>query len=229
LSLLSENARVIDLSHPIYPGMQTFGAPWHKGVEFESLGTMESVGRRTTHVHIGTHAGTHIDAPSHFIPEGKTIEKLNLRVFNGAATKIDLTHIEKGESVTLEALKRACGDLPLGTRTILCYGWSHMYGSSSFYTNSPYLSEDAANWLLDQNVKFLGYDTPMPDSPNHGFGTDCDSPMHKLFLEAEVPLLEYMNNLEQLPKTFFLSANPLSMIDLDGSPVRCVGIVNLDD
>lgn len=229
MNLLSENARVVDLTHSIYPGMQTFGAPWHKSVAFETLGTIESVGRRTTHVHIGTHSGTHIDAPSHFVAEGKSIEKLNLDLFNGLARKIDLSHCKEGEAVSVEALKRACGDEPPGTRTVLSYGWSHMYGSSNFYTSSPFLSEGAANWILDSNVKFLGYDTPMPDSPVNGFASDCDSPMHKLFLQAEVPLLEYMNNLELLPKTFFLSANPLPMLDLDGSPVRCVGIVNLDD
>jgi kynurenine formamidase len=226
LNLLKGFTKVVDLSHPISPTMQVFGQSWHKPVAFDELGSIEAVGRRTTHIHIGTHSGTHIDAPSHFIVEGDSIDILNLEIFNGFATKVSLEMVEPKKAVTIEMLKRAIGEQSLSERIVLSYDWSCRYGNKSFYTDSPYLVEDSAKWLIDMGVILLGYDTAMPDRPEDGFGSVCDSPMHKLFLEAGIPLLEYMNNLEMLPRDFYLTANPLRLEGLDGSPVRCIGLYN---
>ena len=216
--------RIFDLSHLIYPKMMVFDAPWHKEVEFESLGHIDSVGRKTTHLHMGTHVGTHIDAPSHFIKNGKPISDIDLDRFIGPATCLDLSHTKPYAEVNLEDLKKALGDNAPHERIILYFNWARYFGSKTFYRNQPYLGAAAANWILQFNPKLLGYDIAMPDNPLDGKNSDCDSPMHKQFLEAEIPLLESINMTRYLGQNFSLVALPLNLKDLDGSPVRCVAI-----
>jgi arylformamidase len=225
LSLLNESKfEIVDLSHEIFPGMQVFGAEWHKGVTFETLGKIENVGRRTSHIHIGTHSGTHIDAPSHFIVEGKTIDELPLDIFVGNAIKLDLTDIEPRARVDRDFLERRFSETHFEPRVIIDFNWSKNYGTPSFYTEQPFFTAEAAQWLVDKGVQLVGYDTPMLDDPRDGQASECDSPIHKVFLNLGIPLIEYMNNLSSLNDKFMLVAAPLNLRTLDGSPVRCIGI-----
>jgi arylformamidase len=224
LNLSKGIRRVIDLSHSIHPKMMVFDAPWHKAVEFESLGQMDTVGRRTTHLHMGTHIGTHIDAPSHFIGEGMPISEIDLDRFIGPATCLDLSNIKPNNEVGLDDVKRALGDDAPNERIILYFNWARNFGLKNFYIDQPYLGSAAAEWILQFNPKLLGYDIAMPDNPLNGRNSECDSPMHKTFLGEGIPLLESMNMTEYLAKTFTLIALPLNLKDLDGSPVRCVAV-----
>lgn len=219
-----EGKRVIDLSHSIYPKMMVFDAPWHREVQFERLGNIESVGRRTTHIHMGTHVGTHIDAPSHFIEDGKPISEIELDRFVGPVTCLDLSAAKPNTEIELETLKQALGKDAPNERIILYFNWARYFGSKNFYTDQPYLGTAAAEWILQFNPKLLGYDIAMPDNPLDGKNSACDSPMHKKFLGAGIPLLESINMTEYLAKNFSLIALPLNLKDLDGSPVRCVAV-----
>ena len=216
---------ITDLSHSIHPKMMIFSAPWHRKVEFETLGEINSVGRRTTHLHFGTHVGTHVDAPSHFIEKGMPINEIALHKFIGPATCLDLSSTKPGTEVNVEDLKKALGDTEPSKRVILYFNWSKFFGHPSFYSEQPYLGEGAADWLLQYNPELIGYDLAMPDNPLNGKGSECDSPMHKKFLELGIPLLESMKINYCLPKKFYLSALPLSLENLDGSPVRCVALL----
>lgn len=221
---MREFKNIIDLSHVIHPGMQTFSKPWHKPVEFEALGNFHQVGRRTTQIHIGTHAGTHIDAPSHFIEDGESVDKIILSRLVGPATLFNFSSLENRTPVTSKMLEAESKSQPLHKRLILRYDWSIKYGSSDFYSEHPYLDDSAADWIIDKNLQAIGYDTSMPDSADNGFGSECDSPMHSIFLANGIPLIEYLSNLNQLPREFMLCAVPLRLQGLDGSPIRCVGV-----
>ena len=217
---------IVDLTHPIADGMQTFPVPWHPRVMFQTLGRFSVEGRRTTQVTIGTHTGTHVDAPSHFIEGGATITDLALQTFLGPASLIDLSGLEAGTRVTADHLAAATAATPpLRPRVFITYDWAKRFGTSSFYRNNPFLTEGAAQWLVDSGVILLGYDTAMPDSPDDDASSDCDSPMHKFFLSRGIPLVEYVANLKGLPPTFEVSVLPLALVGLDGSPVRCVAEV----
>jgi len=75
------------------------------------------------------------------------------------------------------------------------------------------------------DVEPLGLDTPSPDDPRQGQGSDLDSPNHKTLLAAGVVLLEYLSNLELLPPTeVYLVALPLPVRDADGAPTRVVAL-----
>lgn len=65
---------IIDLTFPIHEGMTTFPVHWHPIVEISVLGRHGIENRETRKVLLGTHTGTHMDAPRHFIPDGMTVD-----------------------------------------------------------------------------------------------------------------------------------------------------------
>lgn len=94
-----------------------------------------------------------------------------------------------------------------------------------FYNEYPFLSEHAAQWLVDLGVRLIAMDTPSPDNPSHSRGSAKDSPNHKVLLGAGVVLVEYVANLKAISASSVeLIVLPLKLKGADGSPVRCVAI-----
>ena len=83
-------------------------------------------------------------------------------------------------------------------RIILRTDWSDHFGQMPFYTQYPFLTEKAAQWLVENGVRLIAMDTPSPDNPAHSRGTAKDSPNHKVLLGAGVVLVEYVCNLKSL-------------------------------
>ena len=100
--------RLIDLTMTIKEGMQTFASHWHPFVEITQLGRFGIENRETRKIVLGTHTGTHIDAPRHFIKNGLTIERLSLEQLNGTATVLDFSSLpdktEVDTSLLIETL-----------------------------------------------------------------------------------------------------------------------------
>lgn len=216
---------IVDLSMNIEEGIITFPVHWHPIVEVSILGRLNFEGRETRKVTFGTHTGTHVDAPRHFVAGGQTVDKLDLEVCYGPATLLDFRDLDERSELTLDLLKsRLSGPVP--RRLVLNFGWSKRATSSDYYANHPFLSEACCTWLVDNGVQLVGLDTPMPDDPRNGRGCEKDSPNHKIFLGNGVVLLEYLSNLDQITKReFIISALPLKITGADGSPVRAVAIV----
>ena len=215
--------KVIDLSFPIHEGMTTFPSDWHPRVEVSQLGRIKIEGRESRKIIIGTHTGTHVDAPSHFIERGETIDQINLQTFIGKALLIDLSNSLWLEEITLSKLKKEISERKTD-RLIIRFDWSKHWGSLNYYLNHPFLSKESAKYLVKEGIKLIGIDTPQADSPQNGQGSKEDSPIHKILLGNGIIKLEYMNNLHLLnPGYFNLIAMPLNILGADGSPVRCIG------
>lgn len=216
--------KIIDLSLPIEEGMMTFPTHWHPVVEVTILGRHGIEGRETRKIVLGTHIGTHADAPRHFIPGGSTIDEIPLEVLIGPATVVDFTGCRPLQEIDIAALEqRLCGNSP--ARLILRTGWSEYFGEMKFYNEYPFLSENAARWLVEKGVRLIAMDTPSPDNPAHSRGAAKDSPNHKILLGAGVVLVEYVANLKALSKSEVeLLVMPLKLKGCDGSPARCVAI-----
>ena len=226
MNSFKESSIFFDLSHELSPETSTFPVAWHKKVEFEKLGTLEAVGRRTTHIHIGTHSGTHIDAPSHFISDGLTIDKLNLDIFLGDAFVYNLQRTEPCQEVSTNELSTLELSDVEDKILIFNFGWASNFGNHDYYSKQPYLSNSACEYILSLKPRMIGYDLAMPDNPLNNQASNCDSPAHKLFLNQGIPLLENLNLPIDLPNEIYMSCTPLKLKDLDGSPVRCVGWIN---
>jgi len=216
--------KIIDLSLPIEEGMMTFPTPWHPVVEVTILGRHGIEGRETRKVVLGTHIGTHVDAPRHFIPNGRTIDEIPLDVLVGSATVVDFAGCLPFQPIDIADLDQKLGG-KIPARLILRTGWSEYFGSMKFYNEYPFLSENAAQWLVEKGVRLIAMDTPSPDNPAHSRGTPKDSPNHKVLLGAGVVLVEYVTNLKSLSSSEVeLIVMPLKLKGCDGSPARCVAI-----
>lgn len=216
--------RIIDLTFPIHQNMMTFPVPWHPRVEVSILGRLETVKRETRKIVLGTHTGTHCDAPCHFVARGRSVDKLALDTLIGRAFLADFSKVKKKTPIGIADLK-ACLKGRRPRRLILRFDWSKHWGEKNYYSEHPFLTEEAARWLVARGVRLVGMDTPMPDDPRNGRGTPKDSPNHKIFLGSGIILVEYLCNLAKIRRSeFFFIALPLKIVSGDGAPARCVAI-----
>jgi arylformamidase len=213
-------SRLIDLTVPWGPEVQPLEG--HPRITFSPVTTHAVEGRSNTRVVFSIHTGSHIDAPYHFFPEGKTIDRMPLEIFMGAARLVDLTRFAAPRhAITREELL-ATGITAAdcrGKRVVLRTDWAtHHWRQPDLYTANPYLSEDAAAWLGETGLVALGLD----------FAVDAAYPYpnHYVFLGREVVLMENLVNLDQIPvPEFTLVAFPLRVVGGDGGPVRAVAVL----
>lgn len=216
--------RIIDLTFPICEGMPTFGSYWHPKVEITELGHIETEGRQTKKIVLGSHTGTHVDAPSHFIPKGVHIDKLPLDILIGHATVLNLAPCSPFKEITIADLKPLLGN-NFPKRLIIRTDWSEQWETSIYYTDYPFLSKDAVKWLVEQGIQLLALDTPSPDNPLHNRESGEDSPNHKFLLGKGIIIIEYLCNLKNIKKNEVeIIALPLKIKGSDGSPARCIAI-----
>jgi len=210
--------QVIDLTYIINDKMITYPAPWHPKVKIERLGRIEVEGRETKKIVFGTHTGTHIDAPLHFIKDGKSVEKIPLEKLVGDVTIIDFSFFKENQPVTKDVLSKK----PVSKRMLFKFGWQKYWNHPDFYKNYPFFTDEAADYLVSNNVELIGYDTPSPDKSDSKFGSGVDSPIHKIFLKNEVILVEYVANLDMLKdyKDWKIVVCPLKIENADGAPSR---------
>lgn len=216
--------RIIDLTFPLHEGMTTFPVHWHLPVEVTVLGRHGLENRETRKLTLGTHTGTHCDAPRHFIPDGTTVDNISLDVLVGSARVLDFTDIPEKSAVTESDIEKRLGS-ERPERVIHRFGWSKHWGTRKYYPDHPFLTKGAARLLVDRGVKLVAMDTPMPDNPSDHAYADEDSPIHKILLGSGVVLVEYLTNLSEITQDHVeLVALPLKIVDGDGSPVRCIAI-----
>lgn len=203
--------------------MMRFPVYWHPDVEISVLGKFESEQRETRRVVLGTHTGTHCDAPRHFIPGGATIDQVPLDTLIGEASLIDFSDLPPRTEITVEKLEGR--SQAIQERVILRFNWSKHWETPLYYSDHPFLSPAAAEWLVKKGVILVAMDTPMGDNPLHGKGSTPDSPIHKIFLGNNVVLVEYLANLDQIhSREVELIVMPLKIVSGDGSPARCAAV-----
>ncbi|MBI4345890.1 MAG: cyclase family protein [Elusimicrobia bacterium] len=214
---------IVDLSFPIREGMAVFPSHWHPRVEVVRLARHSVERRESRRLVLGTHTGTHVDAPRHFVPGGPTIDAFPLELMLGPARVVDLSFAKPRAEVGLGRLRKAAGPSGVRPRTLLRFGWSRRYGRADYFPGAPYLSLEACGWLADRGVRLLGLDTPSVDSHAHGRGSPCDAQNHRLLLGRGLFLVEALNNLVRLRREVVeLAVLPLNVRNADGAPARCL-------
>ena len=218
--------KIIDLTYLIEEGMLTFDAPWHPVVSITQMGRHDVEGRETRKITFGTHTGTQVDAPLHFVKGGNSIDKVSLEKLVGEVTIIDFSELGKMENsaVTAEMLEK----LKIGKRVIFKFGWSKHWNTKKFYVGYPYFTKEAAEILVARGVEMVGLDPASPDDSRiklsgEIIGTEEDSPIHKIFLRNGIALVEYLN-LENVTEYegWTIAALPLKIKGADGSTARAI-------
>jgi arylformamidase len=216
--------KFIDLTHSIEEGMQTFNAPWHPIVEITQMGRLSSEGRQTCKFVVGSHTGTHMDAPLHFIRGGNSIDQIPFSKIFGDVSIIDFSYLQEKDKVTVALLEQ----VRMGKKVIFNFGWSRYWNTRKFYKNYPFFSPEAAQYLVEKKVELIGMDTPSPDDSRivlsgENLGSEFDSPIHKLLLKNDIVILEYLANLDKIKDDFLgwkIIAMPLKVKGADGAPAR---------
>jgi arylformamidase len=210
-------SKSLDLTMPF--SEKTIPVPGHPCPRLEPLTTLEQDGVRNTLMTISIHTGTHIDAPSHFIDDGATIDEIPIERFRRPGIRLDLRELARpGEPVTLEHLERAGFDASKvgGTILMLATGWSdEAWQSERLYGANPFLAQDAASALAEAAPSALGLDFAVDDTKPW--------PNHTILLGAEVLLIENLMRLPELPEDGFeVTAYPLKLVGQNGGPTRVV-------
>jgi kynurenine formamidase len=171
---------------------------------------------RMTHLsHLDLHAGTHIDAPLHFVPGGSSVADL------GIIIRPALVIRTRGQSIPAEALP----DVPLaGCAVLLDSGWGRELSSKAYHDRFAFVSPKLAAAIVDRGVAIVGIDTPSVDSANAAPAY----PAHRILLGAGVPIVEGLCNLEalsEIAEDWYFAVFPLSIDGVEGAPARAVALV----
>lgn len=204
--------RIYDISLPIFKGMTVYeGDPQ---VQVRPASQIEKgAPMNLTRLSLGSHTGTHVDAPFHFVPGGATVDRLSLGPFIGKAL---VRHIRCKEAITCPDLEEA--HIPNGTeRLLLRTSNSQLWEKGGFQRGFVYLMEDGARWLVDRGMKLVGIDYLSIDA----FGSK-DFPSHNALLKAGVIIVEGLD-LRNVPSgEYTLVCLPLRLAGGDGAPARAV-------
>ncbi|PIS27811.1 MAG: hypothetical protein COT43_08600 [Candidatus Marinimicrobia bacterium CG08_land_8_20_14_0_20_45_22] len=171
-------------------------------------------------IHIGSHFGTHIDAPRHFYPNGKMLSDfaperfvgnaICLKKPSGEPVPIDLTD---GEVRNIREIKPSW--------ILIHTGFDKNWLAKRYFHEHPYLSDNFARKIVDLRLSGVGIDFPSADSAT---SEQDNFPVHHILMKAEVLILENLTGLEKLPDSdFFLAALPMNL-KAEAAPTRVIGI-----
>ena len=221
--------RIVDLSFPIRPHFRWKVEPRRVASHADGDPLQSTV------VTIGCHAYTHVDAPLHFLPDGRDVASMPIDQWMGEAAVVDLTHLGANGEVTAKDLEARAQHVRPGDIVLLRTDWPRRVGVDTprFWAEGPWTGRSGCEWLIDRGVKAVGYDYP-PDhcirdtiqAPRRKPGRD-EYTTHALFFPAGITVVEYVTNLDQIgaPRARFI-ALPLALEGADGSPVRAIAIVS---
>lgn len=173
---------------------------------------------RVSELRLGTHTGTHIDAPSHFYPDGKTIGQFSLDRFILPGIVVTVLDLHDDEPIGHEVFEGALTRVPKGGAVAVRTDWDRFWKVDR-YLRHPYLTTAAARFLTAAGVGLLAIDALSPDST-----VQETSHVHEILLGNDILIVENLTGLAQLrPDTIYqFSFLPLRLRALDGSPVRAV-------
>ncbi|MEZ4388851.1 MAG: cyclase family protein [Candidatus Krumholzibacteriia bacterium] len=211
--------RVIDLSHPLDADTPVY--PGTPRVELAPACTLEADGYLEHRLVLGTHVGTHVDAPAHLITDAASLDQLSVDRFVGRAVVLDPGGLEDGR-VTVLRLEAQRDRLERMDFVLLRTGWARRWGQPGYLEGFPCLAPDAARWLADHGVRGFGVDAISVDPVG-----DSALAVHHELLSRGLVIVENLANLGVLPGTpFTFCALPLRIAGGDGSPVRAVALLD---
>jgi arylformamidase len=165
-------------------------------------------------VEMSLHTGTHVDAPEHFLGNGKTVENLPLNILMG---RVYVLHIPDADLITASMLEEA--EIPPRTRRILFKTRNSEYWAKKildFQTNFVGISPDAAQYLVDRSFKLVGIDylSIAPYQNSH--------PAHEILLKAGVVILEGVDLSKVSEGRYTLHCLPMKIAGAEGAPARAI-------
>src|SRR4051794_40624853 len=215
---------LVDVSHVVKHGMVTYkGLPAPLVCDFLSREQSRSHYAPCTEFHIGriemvANTGTYLDSPFHRYANGKDLAELPLERLANLEGIVIPADLSKGRAVSRAAFK---GHDLRGKAVLVRTGWDAHWRTDQYFEGHPFLTKDAAEYLLEAGVALVGI-----DSLNIDDTADLSRPVHSILLAGEVPIVEHLSGLRGLPgEGFRFFAVPVKVKGMGTFPVRAFGIV----
>jgi arylformamidase len=168
------------------------------------------------------HIGTHVEAPLHYIKEGKDVSEIPLKQLVGEAVILDFTHKKPNEKISLPDITKFGKEIQQGDIVLVKTGRDKYVNRFTEYER-PFISTNAIKWLVEvKKISCLGIDcSGMEDKKT----SHHMQPNHQILLENEIPIIENLTNLDKLKKKrVLLFVLPLKIKGLASCPVRVIAI-----
>jgi arylformamidase len=203
--------QIYDVTRTLQSGMATW--PGEPGPELTLIKQM-SAGQAAdvSHLSLGVHTGTHVDAPRHFIPGGAGVESLPLTALIGPARVVGIQH--EG-AIRVDELERA--GLDGVERVLFRTRNSDEWSGAEFREDFVYLDPEAARRLVERGTRLVGVDYLSVEA----FAA-AEPLSHRTLLSAGVVIVEGLDLREISPGDYLLSCLPLKLAGADGAPARVV-------
>lgn len=219
--------RIVDLSYPIadhfrWPVERTLVKDHARGDLFQ-----------VTRIGFAVHGFTHMDSPRHYFPGAATTSDVPLEATVGPAAVIDLADVRPDEPIDAARLAARAGHLRAGDIALLRTGWDtrRPLADERFWREAPWLTRDAAEWLLARKIKALAVDFPQDRAIRDlldGIVRPIEQHVtHDVLLSNGVILIEYLCNTLALEEPrLLLCCLPLKLPEADGAPARVVALLD---
>ncbi|MEO6432366.1 MAG: cyclase family protein [Sphingomicrobium sp.] len=218
--------QIVDLSHVIEEGMVTFkGLPgphlcdfWSRAASAGNYddGSTFQIGR----IDMVANTGTYVDAPFHRFADGQDLSELTLESLADLDGLVVRAPFENGLAVDVAAL---AGMDVAGKAVLVATGWDRHWRSEPYYSDHPFLTAAAAEWLVQEGAAFVGIDSHNIDDTR-----TRSRPVHTTLLGAGIPIGEHLTNLAALPDSGFrFAAVPPKVKGMGTFPVRAYALIGL--
>ncbi len=199
---------------PVYPG--------DPSPTFAPYATLAKSGVNLTKMTLGSHTGTHLDAPRHFIENGLGIDEIPPAKLVGESYVADLSSKSIGTGINAQDLRQKLEGRIAGDDIVICYtGCSEHWGDESVSRNYTYLTGDAANYLVSKKVRAVGIDFLSVEK------FKAPEPVaHKTLLSNGVFIIESLSNAVKqfVGSRILLVCTPIKLQNGDGAPARVIAV-----
>lgn len=206
--------QIYDISLPVGNGLPVW--PGDPEVEVRQVVSMDAGAQaNVSHVSMGVHTGTHVDAPHHFLNDGRTVDGLPLETLVGPCQVVQVPEgvgeIGPGELQTLAIPDQAA-------RVLFKTGNSRLWSrrGTAFTRSFVAINARGARWLVDRGVQLVGVDY-LSVAP-----FETPAPTHTVLLEAGVIIVEGLDLSEVMPGAYDLICLPLNILGAEGAPARAI-------
>lgn len=205
-------SKYIDITVPVSPGLPHW--PDAPQVRFERrLDLAQGDEGTDSNLFMNVHAGTHVDAPAHFIAGGKTVEALPLDVLIGP---VYVAQVPPQTQAIDASILNGLNIPENAIRVLLHTDNSQLWETSEFYPDFAAVTADGAEWLVQRGTRLIGIDylsiQRFADNPD----------THRILLGAEVIVIEGLNLSSVAGGWYELICLPMKLQGLEGAPVRAV-------
>jgi arylformamidase len=203
--------KIYDVTLPLAEDMIIYPGDPPVKIERKSIISKNEATSNLSHYSFGSHSGTHVDPPIHFIENGVTVDKLPLELLMGRARVVEVTAPRIDESALEEF------DFTADARVLFKTRNSYLLHGKNFVEDYVYIAPDAARSLVSHGIKVVGIDYLSVDK----FG-DESYETHRTLLGAGTVVIEGLDLREIEPGDYEMICLPLKVKDGDGAPARVV-------